>query len=81
MAAATEDVRDSFQTLNAEYEQRFGHVFLICATGQTAEAMLTSLKSRLKSSPDTELHTAAAEQCKIMLIRLNRLLSERPASI
>ena len=58
---------------NAAYEQRFGHVFLICATGKTADAMLDALRHRLTNDPTTELRIAAAEQAKITRLRLDKL--------
>lgn len=74
MAAAGDDIRAEFVRLNAEYEHRFGHVFLICATGRTAAEMLEQLKVRLNNDPETELRTAAAQQLLITHIRLGRLV-------
>src|SRR5262249_7997991 len=50
---------------NRTYEDRFGHVYLVCATGKTAEEMLAILESRLENDAKTELRNAAAEQRKI----------------
>jgi OHCU decarboxylase len=58
-----------------EYEQRFGHIFLICATGRSATEILTALRSRLNNDPDTELRAAAAEQRRITRLRLEKLLT------
>jgi OHCU decarboxylase len=60
--------------LNAEYEERFGHVFLICATGKTADAILDSARARLSNDPETELRIAAEEQRRITHLRLRKLL-------
>lgn len=60
---------------NREYEDKFGHVFLICATGRTADEMLASLLDRMEHDPETELRVAAAEQSKITHLRLEKLLS------
>ncbi|MBN8597158.1 MAG: 2-oxo-4-hydroxy-4-carboxy-5-ureidoimidazoline decarboxylase [Planctomycetes bacterium] len=76
MAGASEDVRKEFAVGNAEYEKRFGHVFLICATGKTGEEMLGSLRERLKNDGATELRNAAEEQSKIVRIRLGKLVEE-----
>lgn len=76
MAAATEAERAEFAAGNAEYERRFGHVFLICATGRSAGDMLTALRARLVNDPATELRNAAAEQAKITRIRLERWLAQ-----
>jgi allantoicase len=55
---------------NRAYEARFGHVFLICATGRSADEMLAELERRMASDPDTELDVAAEEQRKITRLRL-----------
>ncbi|MDH3733240.1 MAG: 2-oxo-4-hydroxy-4-carboxy-5-ureidoimidazoline decarboxylase [Gemmatimonadota bacterium] len=64
--------------LNREYEERFGHVFLICATGLDAEQMLGALRRRLGNDPAVELQVAAAEQARITQMRLARLAEEGP---
>lgn len=58
---------------NRAYERRFGHVFLICATGRGAGEMLRALQSRLANDPAGELRIAAGEQAKITRLRLERL--------
>ena len=59
---------------NEEYESRFGRVFLVSATGLTAQEVLDRLQSRLQASADTELATAAEEQAAITSLRLEKLL-------
>jgi 2-oxo-4-hydroxy-4-carboxy-5-ureidoimidazoline decarboxylase len=59
---------------NHAYERRFGHIFLVCATGKSADEMLAILQSRLGNDPDKELRVAAGEQAKITAIRLTKLL-------
>ena len=59
---------------NRAYQDRFGHVFIVCASGKTAPEMLAMLRDRLKNDPDTELRVAADEQRKITRLRLERLL-------
>lgn len=59
---------------NVAYEQRFGHIFIVCATGKSAAEMLEILQSRLPNAPDEELRIAAGEQAKITRIRLEKLL-------
>ena len=59
---------------NRIYQERFGYVFIVCATGKTAAEMLALLKSRLTNDPDTELRIASDEQRKITRLRLERLL-------
>jgi OHCU decarboxylase len=60
--------------LNREYAGRFGHVFLVCATGKTAAEMLSIGRKRLGNNPETELAIAAEEQRKITRLRLEKLL-------
>ena len=61
--------------LNRQYESRFGFVFLICATGRTADEMAAALQQRLQNDPATELGIAAAEHRKITALRLEKLLT------
>jgi allantoicase len=56
--------------LNAAYEARFGHVFLICASGKTADQMLADLRKRMNNPPDVELRVAAEAQREITHLRL-----------
>ena len=60
---------------NVMYEERFGHVFLISATGKTADEMLGALRGRLSNDPATELRVAAEEQAKITRLRLDKLVA------
>jgi 2-oxo-4-hydroxy-4-carboxy-5-ureidoimidazoline decarboxylase len=57
---------------NRAYEDRFGYIFIVCATGLTAEEMLARLESRLGNAPDVEIRIAAGEQAKITALRLGR---------
>ena len=78
--SGTEGADDKVLTALAEgnqrYEERFGYIFIVCATGKSAAEMLALLKERLTNLPDNELIIAAAEQQKITRIRLNKLISE-----
>jgi 2-oxo-4-hydroxy-4-carboxy-5-ureidoimidazoline decarboxylase len=60
---------------NRQYEAKFGYIFIVCASGKTAEEMLALLRERLGNDPAEELRIAAAEQDKIMRLRLERLTS------
>ncbi len=60
---------------NVEYENRFGHVFLICATGKSADEILQQARQRLHNDPDNELRVAAEEQRCITHLRLRKLLN------
>ncbi|MCW2883890.1 MAG: 2-oxo-4-hydroxy-4-carboxy-5-ureidoimidazoline decarboxylase [Streptosporangiaceae bacterium] len=62
---------------NIAYEQRFGRVFLICASGRSAGEMLDALRVRLGNDEETERRTVRAELAKIVQLRLTKLL-ERP---
>lgn len=73
-AAASEATLKSLAEGNAEYEKRFGHVFLICATGRSAEDMLYALEKRMNNGPERELKIAAQEQAKITRLRLMKWL-------
>ena len=73
--AADEDVLRGLADGNRDYEKRFGHIFIVCATGKSAQEMLTLLRERLKNDADKELRIAAGEQAKITKIRLEKLLS------
>ncbi len=59
---------------NNLYEEKFGFIFIVCATGKSAAEMLDLLKQRLPNNREDELKIAAAEQHKITLIRLEKLL-------
>lgn len=72
--AAGEAALAELAEVNAEYEDRFGHVFLICATGKTADQILDNARSRLGNDADTELRIAAEEQRRITHLRLRKLL-------
>lgn len=61
---------------NSEYEVKFGHIFIICAAGKSAEEILTALRQRLRNSPAVEIETAAEQQRLITHLRLKNLFSE-----
>ncbi|TDT95834.1 2-oxo-4-hydroxy-4-carboxy-5-ureidoimidazoline decarboxylase [Streptomyces sp. 846.5] len=67
---------DELAQANADYEAKFGHVFLICATGRTAETMLGALRERYGNDAATERETVRGELRKINDIRIDRLLTE-----
>jgi allantoicase len=58
---------------NRAYEERFGFLFIVCATGKTAAQMLALLRERLGNEPEAELRIAAGEQAKITHLRLEKL--------
>jgi len=75
VGSAAESVRQALAEANREYERRFGRVFLVCATGKSAEEMLDILRRRMEKDNDTELHAAAEEQGKITNLRLKKWLN------
>ena len=68
------DVQAALMNANQEYEGRFGYIYIVCATGKSAEEMLEILRGRLGNDPDRELKVAAAEQRRITRLRLEKLL-------
>ncbi len=60
---------------NAAYEQKFGYIFIVCATGKSAAEMLALLQARLPNAPTEEIHIAMGEQAKITRLRLEKLLA------
>jgi 2-oxo-4-hydroxy-4-carboxy-5-ureidoimidazoline decarboxylase len=72
-ATAPPEVGVALAAGNAEYERRFGHVFLISATGRPADEILAELRRRLENDPAAEIREAAGEQAKITRLRLARL--------
>lgn len=70
---ADEAVLQRLAAGNDEYEQRFGYLFIVCATGKSAAEMLSILESRLPNDEATELGIAAGEQRKITHLRLAKL--------
>jgi 2-oxo-4-hydroxy-4-carboxy-5-ureidoimidazoline decarboxylase len=61
---------------NRRYEERFGHLFIVCASGLSGEEMLARLEHRLRHHPEDEWKLAAGEQAKITRLRLQKLLGE-----
>lgn len=74
-AGASEETLNSLAEGNRLYERKFGHIFIVCATGKSAEEMLAILQSRLPNPPEVEIRIAAGEQAKITRLRLEKLLS------
>ncbi|WP_333776476.1 2-oxo-4-hydroxy-4-carboxy-5-ureidoimidazoline decarboxylase [Streptomyces sp. IBSBF 3136] len=76
MAGAAEELKAEMLELNLAYQERFGHVFLICATGRTGEQMRDAVKERIGNSPEQEREIVRTELGKINRIRLARLVEE-----
>ena len=72
---ASEIVLNELAELNNVYEKRFGFIFIVYATGKSADEMLKLLNTRIQNSPEDELKVAVEEQNKITKLRLQKLLS------
>jgi 5-hydroxyisourate hydrolase-like protein (transthyretin family) len=70
-------VLEELAALNKAYKAKHGFIFIICASGKSAQQMLTAIKQRLPNAPYTELGSAAREQMKITELRLEKLLSSQ----
>lgn len=73
-AKLTTDAQARLAAANKEYERKFDRIFIVCATGKTAEEMLTILRNRLANDAVTELHEAAEQQRQITQLRLRKWL-------
>ena len=71
---ASKETIKSLADSNRLYDEKFGYIFIVCATGKSAEEMLAMLQSRLLNRPDVEIKIAAGEQNKITKLRLQKLL-------
>ncbi|MEU9606617.1 2-oxo-4-hydroxy-4-carboxy-5-ureidoimidazoline decarboxylase [Streptomyces sp. NPDC048057] len=74
MSGASDDLKNDVLELNLAYQERFGHVFLICATGRTGEQLRDALRARLGNTPEQERAIVRTELGKINRIRLARLV-------
>ncbi len=75
MNRAESAVATAMEEANHEYFEKFGFIFIICATGKSADEMLASVRSRLGNAPDDEVRVAAEEQNKITHLRLRKLIT------
>ena len=71
---ASEQTVEGLAEGNRRYEEKFGYIFIICATGKSADEMLANLQSRLNNSPEVEIQIAADEQNMITKLRIEKLL-------
>jgi 2-oxo-4-hydroxy-4-carboxy-5-ureidoimidazoline decarboxylase len=72
--SASDEVIQRLSKLNKKYEEKFGYIFIVCATGKTALQMLTLLEERMGNNSAEEIKIAAKEQAKITKVRLEKLL-------
>jgi OHCU decarboxylase len=74
MRRAGAAVTTELEEANQEYRAKFGYIFIVCASGKSADEMLAILRSRLTNAPDREIRIAADEQAKIIRLSLEKLL-------
>ena len=70
---APEETLELLAKANNLYEKKFGYIFIVCATGKSADEMLEILNARLANTPDEEIKIAMDEQNKITKLRLEKL--------
>lgn len=73
VGSAKEETLRALRDGNIAYEKKFGFIFIVCATGKSAEEMLEILHARLPNNPEEELAIAKGEQAKITHLRLEKL--------
>lgn len=74
VASADDDVRARLRSGNEQYERKFGHVYLVCASGRSAQELLDVLHARLGNDAATERRILRTELAAINRLRLDRLL-------
>ena len=75
VSAADASVRAQLDEVNRAYEAHFGFIYIVCASGRSAEELLALAYERMHHDLDTELRVAAEEQRRITRLRLEKLLS------
>ncbi|XP_051214606.1 uric acid degradation bifunctional protein TTL isoform X1 [Lolium perenne] len=80
ISTATDSTAQELAEWNARYRDKFGFVFMICASGRTAPEVLAELKRRYANRPIVELEGAAQEELKITELRLAKLFSSEAAA-
>uniref|UniRef100_A0A0D9Z8D1 Uncharacterized protein n=1 Tax=Oryza glumipatula TaxID=40148 RepID=A0A0D9Z8D1_9ORYZ len=80
LATATDSTAQELADWNARYREKFGFVFMICASGRTAPEVLAELKRRYENRPIVELEIAAQEELKITELRLAKLFASEPVA-
>ena len=74
VARAGQEAVAKLARLNRAYEEKFGFIFIVCATGKSTDEILALLETRIENEPAAELRIAAEEQAKITELRLRKLL-------
>jgi 2-oxo-4-hydroxy-4-carboxy-5-ureidoimidazoline decarboxylase len=81
VSTAADSVKAALVAKNREYDDKFGYVYLVCASGRSADELLAILTERLDNDSDTERRVMRSELAKINRLRLERLLSEPPVGL
>jgi OHCU decarboxylase len=76
VADAATETKAALAAGNQQYEERFGFIFIVCASGKTSAEMLAILTERLQNDAETELRIAAEEQGKITRLRIEKMLDD-----
>jgi 2-oxo-4-hydroxy-4-carboxy-5-ureidoimidazoline decarboxylase len=76
VASEADAIKGALAEANREYERRFGHIFIVCATGKSGAEILEIVRRRLQNDAGTELREAAEQQRQITRIRLKRWVAE-----
>jgi 2-oxo-4-hydroxy-4-carboxy-5-ureidoimidazoline decarboxylase len=71
-------IRQALADANLRYEERFGHIYLVCAAGRTGAELLDLLHDRLRNEPEAEWHVVRAELQEINALRLQQILAGMP---
>ena len=79
VGGAAEEVKAALVTANREYETRFGYIYIVCATGKSADELLAIARGRLSNPPEAEIQVASEEQLRITKRRLRKLLTPTEA--
>ncbi|ROP40680.1 2-oxo-4-hydroxy-4-carboxy-5-ureidoimidazoline decarboxylase [Saccharothrix texasensis] len=74
-SGVTAPLADRLLAANTAYEDRFGHIYLVCATGLSGERVLADLAARMGNPPDAELRVVSRELAKIAALRLRKALA------
>lgn len=76
VADAATETKAELAARNQKYKERFGFIFIVCASGKTSAEMLAILTERLQNDTETELRVAAGEQQTITRLRLEKLINQ-----
>ena len=76
VASASKDIIEALAKANNDYENKFGFIFIVCATGKSASEMLRLLLDRISNSREEELTIAMGEQHKITILRFKKLIED-----